>query len=57
MIFNPAYQGRVMTSTAEGDGGMSFGWINNELIDSNREEEHFHAFGGEERFWLGPEGG
>lgn len=57
MIFNPAYQGRVMTSTAEGDGGMSFGWISYELIDSNREEEHFHAFGGEKRFWLGPEGG
>jgi hypothetical protein len=57
IIISPAYQGRVMTSTAEGNGGMSFGWINYELIDSNREEEHFHAFGGEERFWLGPEGG
>ena len=57
IIILPAYQGRVMTSTAEGNGGMSFGWINYELIDSNREEEHFHAFGGEERFWLGPEGG
>ncbi len=57
IIILPSYQGRVMTSTAEGNGGMSFGWINYELIDSNREEEHFHAFGGEERFWLGPEGG
>jgi hypothetical protein len=57
IIILPAYQGRVMTSTAEGKKGMSFGWINYELIDSNREEEHFHAFGGEERFWLGPEGG
>ena len=57
IIILPAYQGRVMTSTADGNGGMSFGWINYELIDSNKEEEHFHAFGGEERFWLGPEGG
>jgi hypothetical protein len=57
IIILPSYQGRVMTSTAEGDGGMSFGWLNYELIHSNREEEHFHAFGGEERFWLGPEGG
>ena len=57
IIILPSYQGRVMTSTAEGDGGMSFGWINYDLIDSNKEEEHFHAFGGEERFWLGPEGG
>ncbi len=57
IIILPAYQGRVMTSTADGNGGMSFGWINYDLIDSNKEEEHFHAFGGEERFWLGPEGG
>lgn len=57
IIILPAYQGRVMTSTANGNGGMSFGWINYDLIDSNKEEEHFHAFGGEERFWLGPEGG
>ena len=57
IILVPAYQGRVMTSTADGNGGMSFGWINYDLIDSNKEEEHFHAFGGEERFWLGPEGG
>ena len=57
IIILPAYQGRVMTSTADGNGGMSFGWINYDLIYSNKEEEHFHAFGGEERFWLGPEGG
>ena len=57
IIILPAYQGRVMTSTADVNGGMSFGWINYDLIDSNKEEEHFHAFGGEERFWLGPEGG
>jgi hypothetical protein len=57
IIILPAYQGRVMTSTADGNGGMSSGWINYDLIDSNKEEEHFHAFGGEERFWLGPEGG
>ena len=57
IIIIPAYQGRVMTSTTDGNGGMSFGWINYDLIDSNKEEEHFHAFGGEERFWLGPEGG
>ena len=57
IIILPAYQGRVMTSTTDGNGGMSFGWINYVLIDSNKEEPHFHAFGGEERFWLGPEGG
>ena len=30
----PAWQGRVMTSTAGGDAGQSFGWINRELIAS-----------------------
>jgi hypothetical protein len=53
----PAWQGRVMTSTAEGDAGFSFGWINRELIASGRILPHINAFGGEERIWLGPEGG
>lgn len=57
IIVLPAYQGRVMTSTAEGDEGMSFGWINHELIASGKFTEHFSAFGGEDRLWLGPEGG
>lgn len=57
VIVVPAYQGRVMTSTAEGDKGQSFGWINHELIASQRPSAHMHAVGGEERFWLGPEGG
>ena len=53
----PAWQGRVMTSTSEGDSGFSFGWINRELIASGRIKPHINAFGGEERIWLGPEGG
>jgi hypothetical protein len=53
----PGYQGRVMTSTASGNTGMSFGWINHELIASGKFTEHMSAFGGEDRFWLGPEGG
>lgn len=57
IIVLPAYQGRVMTSTAEGEEGMSFGWINHELISSGKFTDHFSAFGGEDRLWLGPEGG
>ena len=57
VIVAPAYQGRVMTSSAEGSKGLSFGWINHELIASGKYTEHMNAFGGEERFWLGPEGG
>lgn len=53
----PAYQGRVMTSTAEGMEGQSFGWINYELIQAGEPVPQFNNYGGEERFWLGPEGG
>jgi len=54
---NPDLQGRVMTSTAGGPDGPSFGWINRELIASGVNNVHMNAFGGEDRFWLGPEGG
>jgi hypothetical protein len=57
VIIAPAYQGRVMTSTTEGSKGISFGWLNHDLIASGKPAEHINAFGGEERFWLGPEGG
>jgi len=53
----PAYQGRVMTSTAEGAKGLSFGWLNRGLIASGKTNPHISAYGGEERFWMGPEGG
>jgi hypothetical protein len=46
-----------MTSTADGPDGLSFGWINRELIASGQNNLHINAFGGEDRFWLGPEGG
>lgn len=61
----PAYQGRVMTSTATNAGGIGFGWINPDVIAAGIKPEaersdlakHIHVFGGEERLWLGPEGG
>ncbi|MBW7992487.1 MAG: hypothetical protein FVQ84_21070 [Planctomycetes bacterium] len=53
----PTLQGRVMTSTAEGLDGLSFGWINRELIASGETVEHINVYGGEDRFWIGPEGG
>jgi len=54
---NPDIQGRVMTSTTKGPEGLSLGWINQELIGSGQNNIHMNAFGGEDRFWLGPEGG
>jgi len=53
----PLYQGRVMTSTAAGSSGLSFGWLNRELIASAKRLTGMNAFGGEDRLWLGPEGG
>ena len=57
LLLSPDYQGRVMTSTASGDSGRSFGWINYDLIASPQKKKQFNPVGGEERFWLGPEGG
>jgi hypothetical protein len=51
------YQGRVMTSTADGDAGNSYGWLNYALIASGEILPHINPVGGEDRFWLGPEGG
>ena len=53
----PAWQGRVMTSTAGGASQASYGWLNEELIGSGQLRPHMNAFGGEDRLWLGPEGG
>ncbi len=53
----PAYQGRVMTSTTGGEMQPSFGWINYAHIESGQSTPHINVYGGEERFWLGPEGG
>jgi uncharacterized protein DUF6786 len=53
----PDLQGRVMTSSARGDAGPAYGWINRELVGSRTRDVHFNPYGGEDRFWLGPEGG
>lgn len=57
LLVSQKYQGRVMTSSSEGYEGKSYGWINHELIASEDVLEQFNPVGGEERFWLGPEGG
>jgi len=57
LVIIPGWQARVMTSTANGAGGFSYGWINYKLIESGRTTAHINAYGGEERLWLGPEGG
>ena len=50
------YQGRVMTSAVAADGA-SLGWINRAFIAAGKTGTAFDNYGGEDRFWLGPEGG
>lgn len=57
VLISPGYQGRIMTSTSRGMQGQSFGWINHDYISSGKINDQFNPFGGEERIWLGPEGG
>ena len=57
ILLSADYQGRVMTSTATGHTGTSYGWINYDLISSGQKKPQFNPVGGEERFWMGPEGG
>src|SRR5258706_8229570 len=57
LLLSADYQGRVMTTTAAGDNGTSFGWLNYDLIASKQKKSQFNPVGGEERFWIGPEGG
>ncbi len=50
------YQARVMTSALAEDAA-SLGWINHEFIKAGETGTQFDNYGGEDRFWLGPEGG
>ncbi len=50
------YQGRVMTSSVSATG-RSFGWIHRAFISAEKTGTAFNNYGGEDRFWLGPEGG
>jgi len=53
----PQYQGRTMTSTAGGNDGTSFGWVNYDCIASKTQDPKINLYGGEDRFWISPEGG
>ena len=56
VLVSPGYQAKVFTSTADGNEGKSFGWINYKAF-SGAIDPHMNAYGGENRLWLGPEGG
>jgi len=50
------YQARVMTSAVSA-GAASLGFINRQFIEAGQAGTAFDNYGGEDRFWLGPEGG
>jgi hypothetical protein len=56
IIVSPKYQAKVFTSSAEGNSGQSFGWVNYKAFTAGV-DPHINAYGGENRLWLGPEGG
>lgn len=57
VLVAPAFQGRVMTSTLGGPDAEGFGWVNRQFISSGADDDVFNNYGGEDRFWLGPEAG
>jgi hypothetical protein len=50
------YQARIMTSALE-PGGRSLGFVNRAFVEAGKTGTAFDNYGGEDRFWLGPEGG
>jgi hypothetical protein len=57
VLLAPELVGRVMCSTFDRNGGLANAWINKTAIQLGKVDPVFNNFGGEERFWLAPEGG
>jgi hypothetical protein len=57
VVVVPAFQGRTMTSTANGEDGKSYGYINYDAIKSDKVDSQINLYGGEDRVWVSPEGG
>jgi hypothetical protein len=50
------WQARVMTSAVE-PGAASLGFVHHAFLEAGKTGTPFDNYGGEDRFWLGPEGG
>ncbi|GHT34258.1 hypothetical protein AGMMS49574_21410 [Bacteroidia bacterium] len=57
IIVSAKYQAKVFTSTAEGPEGKSLGFLNYKVFESDEINLHMNGYGGENRLWIGPEGG
>jgi hypothetical protein len=56
VVVSAGWQGRVMTSAVE-PHGASLGFVHRAFLEAGRTGTPFDNYGGEDRFWLGPEGG
>jgi hypothetical protein len=56
VVVSARWQGRVMTSAVE-PHGASLGFLHRRFIENGKVGTAFDNYGGEDRFWLGPEGG
>jgi hypothetical protein len=56
VVVSARWQGRVVTSAVE-PHGASLGFLHRHFIESGTTGTPFDNYGGEDRFWLGPEGG
>lgn len=56
VVLSARWQGRVMTSAVE-PHGASLGFVHRAFIEAGKTGTRFDNYGGEDRFWLGPEGG
>jgi hypothetical protein len=56
VVVSARWQGRVMTSAVE-PHGRSLGFVHRAFLEAGKTGTAFDNSGGEDRFWLGPEGG
>ena len=56
-VIVPDYQGRIMTSSSNGENGTSYGWVNYDEVAQAEFKSQINVYGGEDRLWFGPEGG
>jgi hypothetical protein len=56
VVVSGHWQGRVMTSAVE-PHGKSLGFVHRAFLEAGKTGTPFDNSGGEDRFWLGPEGG
>ncbi len=57
VIISSEFQGRILTSTAKGLMGASYGWFNKKLLTSGDPFLQKSKLGGEGRIWFGPDQG